>query len=113
MPTKLPYAVQPGSIRKIFDKIQEAKTPDRFTTDFLETKLGFRGGNYRQFIPLAKKLGLLGSDGSPTDLYKSFRNHHTSKVAMASAIKIGYREVFDRNEYAGALTRDQLKGLVV
>jgi hypothetical protein len=54
METKLPYVVQPGSIKKILEKIKEAKTPDRFTTDFLDTKLGFRGGNYRQFIPLAK-----------------------------------------------------------
>ena len=25
--------------------------------DFLQTKLEFKGGNYNQFIPLAKKLG--------------------------------------------------------
>jgi Family of unknown function (DUF5343) len=40
MQTKLPYVVQPGSIKKIFEKIKDAKTPDRFTTDFLDTKLG-------------------------------------------------------------------------
>ena len=28
-------------------------------------------------------------------------------------MKIGYREVFDRNEYAGSLSKDDLKGLVV
>lgn len=72
MATKLPYVNQPGSMVRILNKIQSAQTPDRFTTDFLETKLGCKGGNYRQFIPLAKKLGLLGSDGSPTDLYKKF-----------------------------------------
>jgi hypothetical protein len=113
METKLPYVVQPGSIKKILEKIKEAKTPDRFTTDFLDTKLGFRGGNYRQFIPLAKKLTLLKSDGSPTELYKGFRNPTTSKAAIAEAIKAGYREVFDRNEYAGNLSKDDLKGLVV
>ena len=68
METKLPYVVQPGSIKKILDKIKDAKTPDRFTTDFLDTKLGFRGGNSRQFIPLAKKLGLLNSDGTDGSL---------------------------------------------
>ncbi len=78
MQTKLPYVVQPGSIKKILEKIKDANTPDRFTTDFLDTKLGFRGGNFRQFIPLAKKLNLLNSDGTPTELYKAFRNPGTS-----------------------------------
>lgn len=32
---------------------------------------------------------------------------------MAEAIKAGYRELFDRNEYAGSLSKDELKGLVV
>lgn len=98
---------------KILEKVKEAKTPDRFTQDFLETKLGFKGGNYRQFIPYAKKLGFLNADGSPTDLYKSFRNSHTSKTAVAHALRIGYRELFERNEYANNLSKDQLKGLVI
>jgi len=93
METKLPYVVQPGSIKRILEKIKDAKTPDRFTTDFLDTKLGFHGGNYRQFIPLAKKLSLLNSDGTPTQLYKAFRNPSTSKPAIASAMKVGYRGV--------------------
>ena len=113
MATKLPYVNQPGSIVKILGKVKEAQTPDRFTADFLETKLGFRGGNFRQFIPLAKKLGLLNSDGTPTELYKKFRNHHTSDAAMAQALKAGYAEVFSRNEFANNLNKEQFKGLIV
>jgi hypothetical protein len=77
MSTKLPYVAQPGIVKKVLEKARDAKTPDRFTVDFLETKLGCRGGNYRQFIPLAKKLGLLNSDGTPTNIYKAFRNRGT------------------------------------
>jgi hypothetical protein len=113
MATKLPYVVQPGSVSKILDKAKQAQTPDRFTQDFLTTKLGFKGGNYRQFIPLAKKLGLLGSDGKPSDTYKQFRNPPQSGAAVAAAMKTGYRELFERNEYAGSLNKQQLKGLVV
>ncbi len=113
MTSRLPYVNQPGSMVKILEKIRSAKTPDRLTHDFLETKLGFRGGNYRQFIPLAKKLGLLKSDGTPSDLYRSFRNEQTSGAAMAQALKTGYREVFERNEYANNMTKEQFKGLVV
>ena len=113
MATKLPYVAQPGSMVKIFEKIRSAKTPDRFTHDFLATKLGFKGGNYRQFIPLAKKLGLLASDGSPTNLYKKYRNADSSKAAMAQALRAGYREAFERNEYANKLDRAKFQGLVV
>jgi hypothetical protein len=109
----LPYVNQPGSIVKVLEKVREAKTPDRFTIDFLETKLGLKGGNYRQFLPLGKKLGLLNSDGTPTELYKRYRNSSTSKVAMAEAIRIGYHEAFDRNENAYSVSREQFKGLVV
>ncbi len=113
MATKLPYVVQPNLMAKILEKIKEAKTPDRFTHDFLATKLKFSGGNYRQFIPLAKKLALLNSDGSPSDLYKKFRNSKSSKAAMAAALRKGYAEVFERNEYAGSLSKEDFKGLVV
>jgi len=113
MAGKIPYVNQPGSIARILKKIKEAKTPERFTQDFLETKLACRGGNYRQFIPFAKKLGLLNTDGSPTDIYKKYRNTATSEAALAEAVRIGYREIFERNEYANTLNREQIKGLVV
>ena len=113
MATKLPYVAVPSTNIKILNKVKEAKTPDRFTADFLETKLGFKGGNSRQFIPLSKKLGLLKSDGTPTDLYKKFRNDSTSGAAMAEALKIGYRDAFERNEYANELDKENFKRLVV
>jgi hypothetical protein len=113
MASKLPYVNAPGSMLKIFEKVRHAQTPDRFTGDFLQTKLGFRGGNYQQFIPLAKKLDFLGSDGRPTDTYKSFRNDGTTKAAMAQALRTGYRELFERNEHADALRKEELRGLVV
>lgn len=113
MASKLPYVNVPGTIVKIFNKVKEAKTPDRFTYDFLKTKLVSKGGPAQQFIPLSKKLGLLKSDGTPTDLYKKFRNDSTSGAAMAEALKIGYREAFERNEYANDLDKEEFKGLVV
>ena len=75
-----------GTLSKILGKIKEAQTPDRFTQDFLSTKLGFPGGTPKPFIPLAKRLGFLESDGKPTDIYRSFRNTAQSKAAMAAAI---------------------------
>lgn len=108
-----PFMNAYGLIPKILNKIKEAKTPDRFTQDFLGTKLGFSGGSARAFIPLAKRLGLLASDGSPTDLYKSFRNPEQSGRAIAEAIKTGYADLFARNEYVNSLESKALEGLVM
>jgi Family of unknown function (DUF5343) len=109
----IPYMSVPGSITKILDKIKEAGTPDNFNADFLSTKLGFKGGNYRTFISWAKKTGLLNGDGTPTNLYKTFRNPTSSKTSLASAIKIGYAELYTRNEYCHELDRKAFKGLVM
>lgn len=97
----------------ILTKAKDAKAPDRFTQDFLSTKLGFKGGTSMQFIPLAKKMGLLGGDGTPTELYHRFRNNGTTRIAMAEALRIGYRELYERNEYVHDLDHEKLKGLVV
>lgn len=104
-----------GTITKILEKIKVAATPDRFTQDYLATELGFPGGGAKAFIPLAKKLGLLASDGTPTELYKQFRNTNPkiSKAAMAKAIKTAYGDVYSRNEYAHSLDKKDLEGLVV
>jgi hypothetical protein len=102
-----------GLVPKILDKIKEAKTPDRFTQDFLGTNLGFSGGSAKSFIPLAKRLGLLSSDGMPTELYHAFRNPNHTKGAMATAMKSGYAQLYDRNEYAHKLDRRGLEGLIV
>ncbi len=113
MAAEIPYMTAPGSIVKILEKIKEAQTPDIFSYDFLKTKLGFNGGNYMTFISWAKKCGLLGPDGSPTQLYKQFRNPSTSGASLASALKIGYSELYTRNEYCHDLEKKAFKGLVM
>lgn len=104
-----------GTISKILDKIKVAATPSRFTQDFLSTGLGFPGGGAKAFIPLAKKMGLLATDGAPSDLYKQFRNTNTdvSRSAMGKALKNAYPDIYSRNEYAHKLSRSDLEGLLV
>ena len=108
-----PFINSTGLITKIFEKIQQAKVPERYTQDFQSTVLGYGSGSARPFIPFLKRLGFLESDGRPTDLYKRFRNSDSSGSAMAEAMRVGYRDVFQRNEYAYNLTDDKLKNLVV
>ncbi|MEO3406400.1 DUF5343 domain-containing protein [Mucilaginibacter sp. CAU 1740] len=113
MAAEIPYLSIPGSIVKILEKVKEAQTPESFSQDFLKTKLGFNGGNYMRFISWAKKTGLLTQDGVPTPLYKQFRNPTTSAISLAKALKIGYAELYSRNEYCHDLDRKSFKALVM
>lgn len=108
-----PFMNSTGLIGKIFEKIQQAKVPPRYTQDFQATVLGYGSGSAKPFIPFLKRLGFIQSDGTPTELYSRFRNVDSSGAAMADAMRHGYAEIFKINEYAHNLTDDKLKGLVV
>jgi hypothetical protein len=108
-----PFMNAHGNIIKILTKVKEAQTPERFTVDFLGTKLGFTGGSATPFIAFAKRLGLLAPDGTPTELYKRFRNPPQSEAAVAQAIKKGYPTLYERNEFAHDLDKKGLTGLVM
>jgi len=109
----LPYVLAPGRIPSLLEKNQQAQTPPRFTLDFLDTKLGMKGGSATPLIPLLKRIGLLENDGLPTELYRKYRNPDTAGAALARGLRKGYSELFSRNGYAHELTRDKLTNLVV
>jgi hypothetical protein len=109
----LPYLNAYGNITKALKKIQTAQTPPRFTQDFLATKLDLTGGGARPLIPFLKRIGFLGSDGTPTTLYRRFRNEADRGAAAAEALRTGYKPLFEINEYAQDLKDADLKGLVV
>jgi Family of unknown function (DUF5343) len=110
---KVPYVMAYGNLKKALDRIQEAATPPRFTQDFLGTKLNLTGGSAKALIPYMKRTGFLASDGSPTDLYKRFRNPSERGAAAAEAVRTGYRALYEINEYIHDATDQKLKGAVV
>ena len=112
MPNNPPYMSSPGNIAKVLNKIAEAATPDRFTQDFLQTKLAMSGGGARPLIPFLKRIGFLSNDGRPTSLYKRYRNPDQSGAAIAEALRHGYRDIYQINEYAHELSDAKLKGVV-
>ena len=79
----------------------------------MNTKLAFKGGSGRALVPFLKKIGFVNSDGAPSDIYIRFRNPSEAGSAVADAIKIGFRPLYDSNEYAHDLEDDELKGLIV
>jgi len=110
----VPYVQAYGNITKALQKIQAASTPDRFTQDFLATKLDMKGGSAKPVIPFLKRTGFLASDGSPTSLYKRFRNQSQRGAAAAEALRRGFAPLYEINEYVHEINNDaELKGVIV
>lgn len=111
-----PYVNATGTLKSVFDKIKSAATPPRFTQDYIVTKLGFsKSGSTLAMIPFLKKIGFIGSDGVPSDLYEKFRNPNENKsgIAVAKAMKIGYSDLYERNEYFHNLDKNELKSFLI
>jgi hypothetical protein len=87
--------------------------PPRVTGDFVATVLKMKGGAGAAIPPFLKKIGFVNSDGTPTEIYKSFRNDSLSDAAMAQAIKIGYPPLTEANEYFFRLEDGELLDLIV
>lgn len=113
MPATLPYLASPGSIKTALERIRAAATPDRVTRDFVTTVLQIKGGTGYALIPYLKKIGFVAPDGSPTNIYKGFRNPSTGGAAVARAIKSGYAALGNVNEYFYKLSDRDLLNLIV
>lgn len=109
----LPYVTATGNVDKAFKGIKTAATPESVSQDFVKTILGIKGGSGNQMTAYLKKIGFASTDGTPTDLYKKFRNSATEGWAAAQALKVGYAPLYVRNEYMHKLSDEDLKGLVV
>jgi hypothetical protein len=108
-----PYVQSTGILNSVLQKIIQAPPPPRFTQDFLTAKLGFKKGSANAVIPFLKRIGFLGSDGMPTELYSRFRNPSKAGYAVADGMKIGFKDFYSRNEYWHNLDKKDLSGLVI
>jgi len=109
----LPYISSPGNIDKALGGIKSAAVPDRVSQDFVKTILKVAGSSGDQMTTFLKKLGLSNNDGTPSELYKKFRNPTSSGSAIFAAIKHAYAPLYKRNEFMHELTDADLLGLVV
>ena len=108
-----PYVGATGILNSVFKKIIDAPPPPRFTQDYLTSKLGFKKGSANALIPFLKRIGFLGSDGVPTELYNMFRNPTKAGLAMSKGMKLGYNDLYSRNEYWHDLNKKDLSGLII
>ncbi len=117
MPAEMPpYVTAPGVLENLLNKLKEAPPPPRFSQDFLFSNLKFsKSGSTVPLIPFLKKLNFLTGDGTPTDLYKKFRNPNVQVAggAMATGFKNAYSTLYTRNEYVHNLKGKDLENFLI
>lgn len=111
--SKVPYLQAYGNIKKALERIQKASTPTKFTQDFLATKLDLSGGGARPVIAYLKRAEFLSSDGTPTEIYKQFKNPSVSGAAAAQAVRKAYASLYEINEYIHDAKDKELKGAIL
>ena len=109
--TDYPYMMSNNKIAPIITKIQQAARPAKFTQEVLKN-LGFTSTNDRAFIPLAKKLGFLSDDGTPTALYDQLKDSTTSRTVLASQIRTLYSELYAINVEIHKAPEAEIKGAI-
>jgi hypothetical protein len=108
MPEYPPYVNAYNGIPRLFEKINAAAVPPKFTIDFLNTVLDLKSSSYRAMIPLLKRLGFLDAANTPTQAYKEFREKSLSGSVMAERLRDAYSPLFKASEYAWKLTKPEL-----
>lgn len=108
----LPYVTSPGNIDRALNAIRQAAVPERVSQDFVKTILKVPGGSGDQMTSFLKKMGFANNDGSPSELYKKFRNPALSGAAIATVLRTAYAPLYVRNEFMHELSDADLLGLI-
>src|SRR6202158_6327044 len=103
-----PYVNAYGAIPKLFAGIKTAAVPPKVSQNFLESVLDLTSSSHRALIPLLKKLGFIDSANVPTQAYKDFREDSLSGSVMAERLREAYKSLFNANEYAWKLNKEDL-----
>ena len=109
MEKEIPYMASVGNIDAIVQKMRGAGTPPRFTHEFLSSTLGFRSSNDRSFIKVLRALGMVTTDGVPTDRYNEFKNQLNGGVAMADGLRDGWSDLYLADQQAHKKTATELQ----
>lgn len=87
----LSYTPVPASLRRILERIPQIGTPAKADATWL-AGLGFGGGNNQTNLALMRQVGIIGSSGAPTDLYKALRRG--DRATFGAGIRKHYSALF-------------------
>lgn len=101
------YMTSTKRLKGMFNAIQNAQAPERFTQRFLEN-LEFKSASDRLFIGVLKALGFLKDDGKPTQRYYDYLDQTQSGRVLADGIREAYKDLFQVNVNAHKMTKTDL-----
>ncbi len=102
------YLVTTKNFEAVFNAIQGAKAPDRFTQKFLEN-LGFTSSNDRLYIKLLKALRFVDESGVPGQRYFDFLDQSQARAVLGEAIAEAYSDLFLVNREAYKMSLDEVQ----
>lgn len=113
IPGDFSYTPTYGKLRTALENMVKAERPDVFNKDYVGSYLGVSGGSATPIPPILKRMGFLGADNRPTDLYAKFQNDNQRPAAALEGLKRAFGELFKRHTFAHTLTEDQIKNILV
>jgi hypothetical protein len=112
IPGNLMYISTPGKLDEAFAQLIKAPVPDNLSFAHMENVFSIKSGSARNVLAALKRLGFIDGSGKPTEIYKNFRSDLNRGKATYDAIRLGYGELFKRNEFAYRVSDDVLKDLI-
>lgn len=106
-----PYTLNTGKIAGFLEHIQTAGVPQKFNQTYLQGT-EFRSSNDRALIPIMKHLGFVDSSGTPTELWKSYRDRDQAAVVLGDAIRNAYSDLFSMYPNAHRRPVDTIKNFM-
>lgn len=102
------YLVTAKNLEGIINSLISAKAPERLTGSFLKT-LGYTSSNDTLYVKLFKEIGLLDSNGTPTEKYYRFIDQSQTAKVLAECVEEGYSDLFAINQKAYEMTEEEVK----
>lgn len=101
------YLTSVKNLSAIFNAIQSAQAPDKFTHAFLES-LEFKSSSDRLIVGVLKALGFIDDTGKPKERYFRFLDQTQAALVLAEGIRDAYQDLFRVNTKANELSKQEV-----
>ncbi len=107
--SQYPFATSQTGLKKILEGIPGWVTPDKVNGPWL-AGVGFSGGAAAQSLAALRGVGIVGTDGKPTELWAALRTK--DRVKFAAGIRAHYSQFFATYSDANRKDTEALLALV-
>ncbi|BBO24651.1 conserved hypothetical protein [Candidatus Nitrosymbiomonas proteolyticus] len=91
---KYPYTISPGSLKKFLEQVPKKPKPPKVNLAQLKG-WDIKDNNAPTIVKVLASVGVLGTDGVPTELYERLMKGGVGEKELAANIKSVYKEFFE------------------